>query len=62
MHLGELGQTFVVRLVMHPKYHEDGHKTHYPSSVALRRRTTKGSSSRRIMRPSGKDGHTQLSF
>ena len=28
--LDELGQTFVVRLVMRLQY-KDGHKTHYPS-------------------------------
>jgi hypothetical protein len=39
MRLDELGQAFVVRLVMHPQY-KDRHKTHYAS-----RRTMFNSSS-----------------
>ena len=52
--LDELGQTFVVRLVMRLKY-KDGHKTHIrldelSFKIRLERLTTKGSSSGRIMR------------
>ena len=51
--LDELGQTFVIRLVTRLKY-KDGHKTHYASGRtflgSLEWRTTKGSSSGRIMR------------
>ena len=34
MRLDELGQTFVIRLVIRLKY-KDGHKTHYPSRRAI---------------------------
>ena len=37
--LGELGQTFVVRLVMRLKY-KDGHKTHYASGRTFLRNTS----------------------
>ena len=47
-----LGKHLVVRMVLRLKY-KDGHKTHYASGriiVRLERRTSKGSSSERIMR------------
>ena len=48
--LDELGKTLVVRLVMGLK-NKDGHKTHELSfEICLELRTTKGSSSGRIMR------------
>ena len=52
--MDELGQTFVVRLVMRLQY-KDGHKTHYASGrtfleIRFERRTTKGSSSGQIIR------------
>ena len=52
--MDELGQTFVVCLVMRLKY-KDGHKTHYESRrttfrSTFRRRISKESSSRRTMR------------
>ena len=50
IHLDEVGQTLVVRLVMGVK-NKDGHKTHELSfEICLELRTTKGSSSERIMR------------
>ena len=55
IHLDELGQTFLARLVMRLQY-KDGHKTYYPSrqtisfEIRLERRTTRDSSSRRIIR------------
>ena len=47
-----LGKHLVVRMVLRLKY-KDGHKTHYASGriiIRLERRTSKGSSSERIMR------------
>ena len=47
-----LGKHLVVRMVLRLKY-KDGYKTHYASGriiIRLERRTTKGSSSGRIMR------------
>ena len=50
IHLDEVGQTLVVCLVMGVK-NKDGHKTHELSfEICLELRTTKGSSSGRIMR------------
>lgn len=53
MRLDELWQTFVVRLVMHLKYHEDGHKTHYQSRTNHLPLHFVEDAQRKVVRPDG---------
>ena len=53
MRLDELGQTFVVRLVMHLKYREDGHKTHCQSWTNHLPLHLVQDAQRKVVRPDG---------
>ena len=53
MRLDELMQTFVVRLVMHLKYHKDGRKTHYQSWTNHLSLHFVQDAQRKVVRPDG---------